>query len=239
MHRRHWLGRTLGAAAAWSAAGIAVPARSRPKAPFRRLAAIDPPYLEEYEVLIAMSPPLARGTVGKIVNKVITEADSVAKTEAFTKAIDPEKTNLHGHFVQALAEELDEAGVKTVLVQVDPADSESALIAQTRKSAPEADAILLANVLGRLVAPHGLAEYMPGVMVGVKLRSASGDVTWLDKVYTTGYRGLDLRATHVELEIEERFMSFESLMRDMSQARAALIRGVEQIAVEVSKDVLT
>lgn len=236
LDRRDWIRLGLGAALA----GAAAPASwAKPKAPFKRLAAIDPPYLEEYEVLIAMSPPLARGTIGKIVNKVITEADSVTKTEQFTRAIDPEKTQLHDHFVQALAEELDEAGVKTVLVPVDPAESEAALLDQVRSRTPDADAVLLANVMGRFVAPHGLAEYMPGVMLGVKLRAMKGDTIWLEKVYTTGYRGLDLRATHVELDMEERFMTFESLMRDMSQARAALIRGVEQIAVEVAKAVLS
>lgn len=238
MRRREWIGRTIGGGAGLIGLAAAPPAWPRPKAPFKRLAAIDPPFVEEYEVLIAMAPPLARGTIGKLANKVATEADSVAKTEAFTRAVDPEKTNLHGHFVQALAEEFDEAGVKTVLVQVDPADNEAALVAQAREGAPDADAVLLANVMGRFVAMHGLSEYLPGVMLGVKLRSPTSDAVWLENVYTTGFRGLDLRATHVDLDFEERYVNFENLMRDMSQAREALIRGVEQIAVVVAKAVL-
>jgi len=237
LRRRDWirLGIAGGAAACW---GAPLPTQARPKAPFKRLAAVDPPFLEEYEVLIAMSPQLARGTLAKIADEVATEADSAARTEQFTRAIDPEKTQLHDHFVRALAEELDEAGVKVVLVSVEPADGEAALLAQVRQHVPDADAVMFANVMGRFVAPHGLAEYLPGVMLGVKLRAAKGDTVWLEQVYTTGYRGLDLRATHVELDLEERFMSFDSLMSDMTQARAALIRGVERIAVEVAKAVL-
>lgn len=236
--RRGWIGRVVAVGAvgmvALTAAG---PAWPRPKAPFKRLAAIDPPFVEEYEVLIAMPP--ARGTAGKLSSKVVTEADSAAKTEAFTRAIDPEKTNLHGHFVQALAEEFDAAGVTMVLVQVDPAENEAALVAQAHEGAPDADAVLLANVMGRFVAMHGLSEYRPGVMLGVKLRSPTNDAVWLENVYTTGFRGLDLRATHVELDLEERYVNFENLMRDMDQAREVLIRGVEQIAIEVARAVLS
>lgn len=237
LRRRDWirLGTAAGAGLCW---GSPMRALAKPKAPFKKLAAIDPPYLEEYEVVIAMAPPLARGTLGKAVNKIVTEADSVVKTEQLTRAIDPEKTNLHGHFVQALAEELDEADVKVVLVPVDPATTEQALLDQARSRVADADAILLANVMGRFVALHGLAAYMPGVMLGVKLLAARGSDVWVDMVYTTGFRGLDLRATHVELDMEERYLSFDSLMRDMSQARAALIRGVEQIAVAVAQTVV-
>lgn len=217
---------------------VGMPVRPAPSAPFKRLAAIDPPFIEQYEVLIAMAPPLAHDAVGAASEQIATTADSAARTEALTRAIDPERTDLHGHFIQALADELGPAGVKTVLVQLDPVESEAQLVAQARKAAPGADAILLAHVIGRFVAPPGVEDYLPGVMLGVKLRAAADDRVWLEDVYTTGYRGIDPSATHVAVDADDRYMGFASLVRDIGPARALLIRGVEQIAITVARAVL-
>ncbi len=234
IRRRHWIGRAAGVAIAV----VGPPAWPAPQAPFARLAAIDPPFVEEYEVLLAMAPPLARGEVPGD-DPIATEADSVARADAFRRAIDPEKTDLHRHFVRALAEDLHEAGVKTVLVLLDPVETEADLVAQARASAPGADAILLTHIAGRFVAPKGSARYVPGVTLDAKLRAAASDQVWLEESYATGYRGIDRHAIHVEVDPDDRFVSFDSLMRDIDPARQLLIRGAEQIAHEIARSVLS
>ena len=66
--------------------------------PFRRLAVMDPPFEESYEVLIAMAPPLARGLIGKALTRVASEADVALKTEQLTaalvEALDAPKENI-------------------------------------------------------------------------------------------------------------------------------------------------
>lgn len=239
-HRRRLLSGGLAGAAALALPTLSHAARS---APFRRLAVADPPFVEEYEVVIAMAPPLARGLIGKAITRAATETDEYLKSEKLTAALDPDKTQLHDHFVQALAEELAEAEVKTLLVPADVAKSEEALLAQIRAKAPQADALMLANVNGRFVAMHGLAAYAPGVMIGVKVlpaRAGGGGAVagapLLEAVFTAGFRGLDPRAEHLEVvDMPERFDDVAALLRDVDRARQALIAGTEAIAAEVAR----
>lgn len=234
--RRRVLSSGLAGAAALAVPGIPLAARS---APFRRLAVADPPFVEEYEVVIAAAPPLARGIVGRVLTRAVTETDEYLKSEKLTAALDPEKTQLHEHFVQALAEELAEAEVKTLLVPVEAADSEDKLMAQMRRKAPQADALLLANVMGRFVALHGLAAYAPALMVGVKVlpaQTGAGSKPLLDAVFTAGFRGLDPRATHLEVvDMPERYDNVQALLGQVEQARKALQSGVEAVAAEVAR----
>lgn len=206
------------------------------RAPFRRLAVVDPPHVEEYEVLIAATPPLARGTVAKLLTRALSAADSHVKSDRLTAALDPDKTRLHEHFVQALAEALDEAAVKVVLVPVDAARDEDALVAQVRKLAPDADGVLLANVMGRFVALHGLTAYVPGVIVGIKAQGPAGKPVWLEQIYSAGFRGIDPRAEHLEaIDMPARFDDADALLKRVDEARSALIDGVEAVAAEVAR----
>lgn len=206
------------------------------RAPFRRLAVVDPPHVEEYEVLIAATPPLARGTVAKLLTRALSAADSHVKSDRLTAALDPDKTRLHEHFVQALAEALDEAAVKVVLVPVDAARDEDALVAQVRKLAPDADGVLLANVMGRFVALHGLTAYVPGVIVGIKAQGPAGKPVWLEQIYSAGFRGIDPRAEHLEaINMPARFDDADALLKRVDEARSALIDGVEAVAAEVAR----
>lgn len=205
-------------------------------APFRRLAVLDPPYEEEYEVLIAMAPPLARGTVAKVLTRLATEADAQLKTDQLTAALDPDKTRLHEHFVHALADALDEADAKVLLVPMDPVEDEAALMRQVRAQAPQADGLLLANVMGRFVALHGLDSYAPGVIAGIKAMSMRGGTPWLDTFFSAGFRGIDPRAEHLEVvDMPERFDNHSALLDQADAARQALVRGVEAIAAEVAR----
>lgn len=228
------IGLASGGLLAWPAgAGAAA------QAPFRRLAVVDPPFVEEYEVLIATAPPLARGTVAKLVTRALSATDSHVKTERLTAALDPDKTRLHEHFVQALAEALDDAAVKLVLVPVDAARDEAALVAQVRRLAPDADGVLLANVMGRFVALHGLTAYVPGVMVGIKAQGPAGKPVWLEQIFSAGFRGIDPRAEHLEaITMPARFDDADALLLRVDEARSALIDGVEAVAAEVARRLL-
>ncbi len=215
---------------------LPLPLLAARSAPFRRLAVIDPPFVEEYEVIIAMAPPLLRGTVGSLLSRAVTGADAQLKSDLLTQALDPDKTRLHEHFVHALADALDDADVKILLVPVDAADSEAALIKQVRKLAPQADGLLMVNVMGRYVALHGLVSYAPGVMVGIKAQTPNGKTVWLEQIFSAGFRGIDPRADHLEVvDMPERFDNVEALLRDIDAARLALVHGVEAIAAEVAK----
>lgn len=236
MHRRRALQRGLA-----GGLGLALPfslplqAASR-SAPFRRLAVLDPPYEEEYEVLIAMAPPLARGTVAKVLTRLATEADAQLKTDQLTAALNPDKTRLHEHFTHALADALDEADAKVLLVAMDPAEDEAALMRQVHDKAPQADGLLLANVMGRFVALHGLDAYAPGVIAGVKVLSLRDGTPWLDTYFSAGFRGIDPRAEHLEVvDMPERFDSHAALLDQVDAARQALVRGAEAIAAEVAR----
>ena len=205
-------------------------------APFRRLAVLDPPYEETYEVLIAMAPPLARGTVAKVLTRAVTEADAQLKTDQLTAALDPDQTRLHEHFTHALADALDEADAKVLLVPMDPVDDEAALMRQVHDKAPQADGLLLANVMGRFVALHGLDSYAPGVIAGIKAMSMRGGTPWLDTYFSAGFRGIDPRAEHLEVvDMPERFDNHAALLNQADAARRALVRGVEAIADEVAR----
>jgi hypothetical protein len=205
-------------------------------APFRRLAVLDPPYEEEYEVLIAMAPPLARGTVAKVLTRLATGADAQIKTDQLTAALNPGKTRLHEHFTHALADALDEADAKVLLVAMDPAEDEAALMRQVHDKAPQADGLLLANVMGRFVALHGLDSYAPGVIAGVKALSMRDGTPWLDTYFSAGFRGIDPRAEHLEVvDMPERFDSHAALLEQVDTAREALVRGAEAIAAEVAR----
>lgn len=216
---------------------LPLPTHAAPRsAPFRRLAVMDPPFVEEYEVLIAMAPPLARGRIGSLINRAVTEVDAQQKTDRLTAALDPDKTRLHEHFVHALADALDDADVKVLLVAMDAADSEAALIAQVRQKAPQADALMLANVMGRYVALHGLDAYAPGVVVGIKAQSLRGDTAWLEQVFSAGFQGIDPRVEHLAVvDMPERFDDMAALLARPDVARQALITGVEAIAAEVAR----
>ena len=228
------IGLAPGGLLAWPAA-----AGAAAQAPFRRLAVVDPPFVEEYEVLIATTPPLARSSVAKLVTRALSATDSHVKTERLTAALDPDKTRLHEHFVQALADALDEADVKLVLVPVDAARDEDALVAQVRRLAPDADGVLLANVMGRFVALHGLTAYVPGVIVGIKAQSPAGKPVWLEQIYSAGFRGIDPRAEHLEaIDMPARFANAAALLLRVDEARSALIDGVEAVAAEVGRRLL-
>lgn len=228
------IGLAPGGLLAWPAA-----AGAAAQAPFRRLAVVDPPFVEEYEVLIATTPPLARSSVAKLVTRALSATDSHVKTERLTAALDPDKTRLHEHFVQALADALDEADVKLVLVPVDAARDEDALVAQVRRLAPDADGVLLANVMGRFVALHGLTAYVPGVIVGIKAQSPAGKPVWLEQIYSAGFRGIDPRAEHLEaIDMPARFADAAALLLRVDEARSALIDGVEAVAAEVGRRLL-
>lgn len=207
------------------------------RAPFQRLAVADPPFVEEYEVVIALAPPLARNTVGKLITRAATSADERAKSERLTAALDPDKTELHERFVQALADRLADADVKTVAVPVDAADSEDQLLAQMRRKVPQADGLLLANVMGRFVALHGLQAYVPGLMVGIKaLPARAGAKPWLDQIFSAGFRGIDPRAEHLEaIELPEQFDNMDALLSQADAARAALVRGTEAMADAIAR----
>ena len=221
---------------AWPAAGAATP-RS---APFRRLAVLDPPFEETYEVLVALGPPLARGRIGKALTRLVTEADSRLKTDQLTEALDPNKTRLHEHFVFALADELDEADARVLLVPMEAADNEADLLKQVRLMAPQADGLLMANVMGRFVALHGLEAYAPGVMIGVKALPMRGGAPWLEAVFSAGFRGIDPRAEHLEVvDMPERFANHEALLSQVDAARDALVRGVEAIAAKVARRLMS
>jgi hypothetical protein len=204
--------------------------------PFRRLAVMDPPYEESYEVLIAMAPPIARGLIAKAITHVATEADASLKTEQLTAALDPAKTRLHERFVHALADALDDADAKLLLVPMDPAETEDDLFKQVRQKAPQADAVMLANVMGRVVALHGLDAYAPGVMVGIKCQPLRGGAPWLEAIFSAGFRGIDPRAEHLEVaDMPQRFDNHRALLDQPDLARQALITGVEAVAAEVAK----
>jgi hypothetical protein len=221
---------------------LALPLLSAPSlaaarsAPFRRLAVLDPPFVEEYEVLVAVAPTIGRGNAARAVSRIVSEADSQLKTTRITAALDPARTRLHEHFVHALADALDEADVKVLLVPMEAADNEAALVRQVQQQAPQADGLMLANVMGRFVALHGLDSYAPGVMVGIKARPLRADKAWLEQVFSAGFRGIDPRAEHLEVvDMPERFDNVDGLMAQVDLARQALIAGVEAIAAEVAK----
>jgi hypothetical protein len=225
-------------AASAGAAALALPlhAGAAPKLPFQRLAVAEPPFEEEYEVLIAMAPPLARGMVGTVLTQVVTRTDAELKTERLTEVLDPDKTRLHQHFVQALADALADADAQVLRVPVEAAASEDALFAQLRQRAPQADGVLLANVMGRFVALHGLASYAPGVIAGTKAMNPRTGKVWLEQVYTAGFRGIDPRASHLEVvDMPERFDNVSTLVLHADRARDALIRGAEAIGAEVGR----
>lgn len=217
----------------WPSVLRAAPA---PRPPFQRLAVADPPFVEAYEVVIALAPPLARNTVGKLITRVATTADEHEKSQRLTAALDPDKTQLHEHFVQALADRLADADVKTVAVPVDAADSEDQLLGQMRAKAPQADGLMLVNVMGRFVALHGLEAYVPGLMVGVMAISPRPRAKpWLDQVFSAGFRGIDPRAEHLEqVALDERFDDIDALLGQADRARAALVRGTEAVADAVA-----
>jgi hypothetical protein len=234
MHRRQALQRGL-AGGLVLALPFPMQAAGR-SAPFRRLAVLDPPYEETYEVLIAMAPPLARGTVAKVLTRAVTEADAQLKTDQLTAALDPDQTRLHEHFTHALADALDEADAKVLLVPMDPVEDEAALMRQVHDKAPQADGLLLANVKGRFVALHGLDSYAPGVIAGIKAMSMRGGTPWLDTYFSAGFRGIDPRAEHLEVvDMPERFDNHAALLNQADAARRALVRGVEAIADEVAR----
>lgn len=204
--------------------------------PFRRLAVMDPPYEESYEVLIAMAPPIARGLIAKAITRVASEADANLKTEQLTAALDPDKTRLHERFVHALADALDDADAKLLLVPMDPAESEDDLFNQVRQKAPQADAVMLANVMGRFVALHGLDAYAPGVMVGIKCQPLRGGTPWLEAIFSAGFRGMDPRAEHLEVaDMPQRFDNHRALLEQADVARQALVTGVQAVAAEVAR----
>lgn len=213
--------------------------RAAPTLPFRRLAVPEPPFEEEYEVLIAMAPPLARGVVGKVLTQVVTRADAELKTERLTEVLNPDRTRLHEHFVQSVADALADTEARLMRVPITAADSEEALVAQLRERTPQAEGVLLANVMGRFVAMHGLGAYAPGVIVGAKAMHARSGKVWLDQIYTAGFRGIDPRASHLEVvDMPERFDDVSALLLHVDRARDALIRGAEAIGAEVGRRLL-
>jgi hypothetical protein len=207
------------------------------RAPFQRLAVADPPFAESYEVVIALAPPLSRGTVGRLITRAATTIDELTKSERLTEALDPDQTQLHEHFVRTLADELADAQVQTLLVPVQPASNEAAVLADLRRQAPQADGLMLANVMGRFVALHGLQAYAPALMVGVKVLPAHGDGRpWLEQVYSIGFRGVDPLAEHLDSPaLDARFDNMDALLAGAPQARAALVRGAEAAAAVVAQ----
>ncbi|MBP6899096.1 MAG: hypothetical protein KBC73_03345 [Burkholderiaceae bacterium] len=233
--RRHLLQSGL----AWLPLPVFSQGQTRASAPFRRLAVADPPFEEEYEVIIAMAPPLARGTIAKVLTRAVSEADEQLKTDKLTAALDPAQTRLLEHFVQALAGELADAEARLMLVAMDAEPSEDQLLLQMRRKAPQADALMLVNLMGRFVALHGLAAYAPSLLIGVKALPARGGTPLLDHIFTAGFRGLDPRATHLEVvDMPERFDNMAALLGDIPRARAALQAGAEAIAAEVARRLL-
>lgn len=129
--------------------------------------------------------------------------------------------------MHALAVALDDADVKVLLVPVDVAANVAALIKEVRKKALQADGILLANVMGRFVALHGLVAYSPGVMVGVKAQIPRGDAVRLEQVFSAGFRSIDPGAEHLEVvDMPEQFDDVSKLLGQVDAARNAPIRGV-------------
>jgi hypothetical protein len=99
--------------------------------------------------------------------------------------------------------------------------------------------VLLANVMGRFVALHGLSAYAPGVIVGAKAMHGRTGTIWLEQIYTAGFRGIDPRASHLEVaDMPERFDNVSTLLLHADRARDALIRGVEAIGAEVGRRLL-
>ena len=212
------------------------PGRAAPVAPFRRLAVPEPPFAETYEVLIAVAPPLARTTLGKLVTSVASEIDEQQKSEALTAALDPDRTQLHQQFLLGLADALDEAGARVLRVPTEPVDSEASLVDQVRRQAPQADGLMLAHVAGRFVALHGADTYAPSVVVGLKVLPAAGGKPWLEAVFSAGFRSLDPRAVHLDdVALPERFASHAALLAQADAARAALQRGAEAIGTAVAR----
>lgn len=229
MRRRHAL--VLCGALALPGAAVAAP-------PYRRLAVVDPPYVEEYEALIAMSPPLARGTVGRLLSGIVTRADEGWKTEKLTRALDPQRTRLHERFVRELAGDLADAGVKMVWVPVRPARDEAELLQQVRDISPASDAVMMANVQGRYVAVHGLAGYEPWLLVGLRLVSPDGRTVWHDQIYSAGFSGIDPRAVQVEVDLPERWADIDAVLAAADAARDALWRAVDAVAGRVVQQLL-
>ena len=120
---------------------------------------------------------------------------------------------------------------------MDAAESEDRLLGQMRAKVPQADGLLLANVMGRFVALHGLESYVPGLMVGVKaLPARPGAEPWLDQIFSAGFRGIDPRAEHVEaVSMPERFDNIEALLNAADAARASLVRGTEALADAIAR----
>jgi hypothetical protein len=215
---------------------LVAPAFAARRAPFRQLAVAEPPFEEVYEVLIAMAPPLARTTIGKLVTQGITEIDQRQKAEALTAALDPERTDLHQQFLLGLADGLADAGAQVLRVPVDEAEDERGLLDQLRERVPKADALLLANASGRFVALHGVDSYAPSVVVGVKLLPAGGGKPWIDGVFSAGFRSLDPTAVHLDgVALAERFADHAALLLRSDEARAALQRGAQAIGAEVAR----
>ena len=223
-------------ACALGASGLLRPAWAGPG--FTRLAAVDPPYEERYQVLVAMAPPLARGLIGKALGRIVTEADENWKSDRLTALLDPQRTRLHEHFVRELAAGLADAGVKMVLVPVGPVRDEDALLREVRDLARSADAILLANVQAHFVAVTGLAAYQPWVMIGVRVVSPDGARVLLERIYSAGFLGIDPRAENVDLDLPQRFADFDALMAQPDVARQSLEQAVEAIAERVAQTLL-
>ena len=207
--------------------------------PFQRLAVLEPPFVEAYEVLIAVAPPLARTTLGKLVTSVATEIDEQQKSEALTAALDPDRTLLHQQFLLGLADALHDAGARVLRVPVEPADSEAALFRQAQQQAPQADALMLAHVQGRFVALHGADTYAPSLVVGLKVQPAIGGKPWLDGVFSAGFRALDPRAVHLDdIHLPERFDNHAALLARVDDARRALQQGAEAVGMAVGRRLL-
>jgi hypothetical protein len=215
---------------------LVAPAFAARRAPFRQLAVAEPPFEEVYEVLIAMAPPLARTTIGKLVSQGVTEIDQRQKADALTAALDPERTDLHQQFLLGLADGLAEADAQVLRVPVDEAEDERGLLDQLRTRVPKADALMLANASGRFVALHGVDSYAPSVVVGVKLLPAGGGKPWLDGVFSAGFRSLDPTAVHLDgVALAERFSDHAALLLRIDEARAALQRGARAIGTELAR----
>lgn len=231
MQRRIWL-----LAGALGTSGLLRPVWAAPG--FTRLAAVDPPYEERYEVLVAMAPPLARGMIGKALGRIVTEADENWKSDRLTALLDPQRTRLHEYFVRELAAGLAAAGVRVVLVPVGPVRDEATLLREVRDLSRSADAVMLANVQARFVAVTGLAAYQPWVMIGVRVVSPDGARVLLERIYSAGFLGIDPRAENVDVDLPQRFDNFDALMAQPDAARQALEQAVEAIAERAAQTLL-
>jgi hypothetical protein len=186
-----------------------------------------------YEAVIVGHPGESFGLIGGL----MAAADTQAKSNKLTAAVDAAQTKLRDQFTKLLLGGLTAQGFTVEVVVVPEETAPESAVAKV-KAESKADAIMVSRVTGSYWAAGPMTDYQPRILADIVVIHLATGATLYQDTFTYGYTDPNQKDTvHFPADPKYKFKDIDALVANPGLAREGWVEGLKLISAQVVNDV--